>query len=313
MKNVLVLWYSQSGQLKSVIDQILEPLKATASIQVCELALEPESPFPYPWSFWTFLDAFPETATLSPAPNKPLNIPADSTFDLVLLGYPAWFLSPPPALTAFLQSDQARQLLANTPVITVTACRNMWLMAQQDVKSLLAQNHANHIDHIALTDQGGTFATFITTPRWLLTGKKNAFWKFPAAGVAPQEIESSKRFGIAIRDALTSQTPLQNSVLQGLGACVVDERLIASETVGKRSFKIWGALLRRLGKPGTFIRRVGLGVYLCFLICLIITVLPITILIKKLLRPLLAKKLQQMKHDLEQPSGSSTHNIRPLI
>lgn len=313
MKNVLVLWYSQSGQLKAVIEQILKPLKATEDIRVCELALEPESAFPYPWSFWSFLDAFPETATLSPAPNKPLDIPANTKFDLVLIGYPAWFLSPPPALTAFLQSAQAKPLLANTPVITVTACRNMWLMAQEDVKALLAQHQANHIDHIALTDQGGTFATFITTPRWLLTGRKNAFGRFPAAGVAPAEIEASHRFGVAIADALSNNATIQTSVLQGLGACVVDARLIASEKIGKRSFKIWGSLIKKTGKPGGLLRRMVLALYLVFLITMILTVLPISLLIKALLRPLLAKKMAQLKYQFELPSGSDRSRLKSSI
>lgn len=308
MNNVLVLWYSQTGQLAQVIEQIVFPMRTAKNIRIVEHQLEPETPFPYPWSFWEFLDAFPETVTLNPGPNKPLELDPNQRFDLVIIGYPIWFLSPPPPLTAFLQSAQGKSLLHGTPVVTVTACRNMWLMGQEVVKSLLNACAANHVDHIALTDQGDAFSTFITTPRWLLTGKKNAFWKFPPAGVAPKDIAACDRFGHAIVNALQQQRADQ-SMLQGLAACVVDERLIASEKIGKRSFQIWGNLIYRLGKPGSLPRRVGLAVYLVFLLAMIVTVLPISMLIKRLLRPLLKHKLATLKMQFEQPSGSARTNM----
>lgn len=309
MKSVLVLWYSQSGQLAQVMEQVVFPLRMASDIRLEERQLEPQTPYPFPWSFWQFLDAFPETVTLKPGPIKPLHLDLNQRYDLIIIGYPIWFLSPPPPLTAFLQSEEAKRLLPNTPVVTVTACRNMWLMAQETVKTLLNRNGANHVDHIALTDQGDAFSTFITTPRWMLTGKKNAFWKFPPAGVAPSDINASSRFGEAIKEALRKGQQ-QRSMLQGLGACDVDARLIASEKIGKRSFKIWGMLLSKLGKPGSFIRRIGLGIYVTFLLAMIITVVPITMLIKFLLRPLLKNKLAQLKTQFEQPSGSSRDRIR---
>ena len=44
-------------------------------------------------------------------------------------------------------------------------------------------------------------------------------------------------------------------MLKGLGAVKVNERLVGSEKVAKRSFKLWGALLRFLGKPGSPLAR----------------------------------------------------------
>src|SRR5258708_12202622 len=80
--------------------------------------------------------------------------------------------------------------------------RNMWLVAQETVKRLIQEAGGRLLDNVAFTDQGGTLATFVTTPRWLLTGRRNPFWGLPAAGVAEQEIAKADRFGLALLAAL---------------------------------------------------------------------------------------------------------------
>jgi hypothetical protein len=201
-------------------------------------------------------------------------------------------------------------LLENKPVITVTACRNMWLVAQETVKKELQDAGAHHCDHVALVDRGSAFATFITTPRWLLTGRKESFWRFPAAGVAADDIRASRRFGLALREALETDAEKRHApMLCGLRACVVDERLIASEKVGRRSFKIWSRLLRACGRPGTPLRRALLAFYLVFLVSLILTVVPLSMLLKAALRPLLRKKLAAARTYFEQPSGSDSSRL----
>src|SRR3546814_19159787 len=97
----------------------------------------------------------------------------------------------------------ARQLLLNRPVVTLIACRNMWLLAQEIVKDLLEQAGAKLCDNIVLTDRGSALATFITTPRWMLTGRQNAFWRvFPRAGLDHAKIAGAARFREAIATLL---------------------------------------------------------------------------------------------------------------
>lgn len=311
MKRILVVEFSQTGQLSAVLDALLAPLLADGSgVVVVRERLQPRPAYPFPWPFWQFMDAFPESVAGESPELTPLSTEASGDFDLVILGYPIWFLSPAPVLMGFLRRAAGRQLIKGKPVVTVTACRNMWLMAQEVVKQELAAAGAHHRDHIAIVDRGSAFATFITTPRWLLTGRKGAFWGFPAAGVAAEDITGSRRFGLALREALRNDEEKQNApMLRGLRACVVDERLIASEKVGKRSFRIWARLLRALGRPGASLRRAALVFYLVFLVCLILTVLPVSMLLKAALRPLLRKKLAVARAYFEQPSGSDSSRL----
>jgi hypothetical protein len=311
MKKILVVEYSQTGQLASVLDALLAPLQAEGSgVVVVREKLQPIPAYPFPWPFWQFMDTFPEAVAGESPSLAPLSVEATGDFDLVILGYPVWFLSPAPPLMGFLRSETGRRLLKGKPVVTVTACRNMWLNAQETMKQELRAASAHHCDHVALVDRGSAFATFITTPRWMMSGRKNAFWGLPAAGVAPEDIAGSRRFGLALREALKNGEEQRGGpLLHGLRACVVDERLIASEKVGRRSFSIWSRLLRALGRPGTPVRRAVLVFYLVFLVTLILTVVPLSMLIKAALRPLLRKKLAVSRAYFEQPSGSASSRL----
>ena len=101
-----------------------------------------------------FIDAFPECVQLDAPPLRPLRIPADSRFDLVNLTYQVWYLAPALPMTAFLKSPQGRQLIKDKSVITLVACRNMWLSAQETMKSLIAEAGGQLRDHLAFSDQG---------------------------------------------------------------------------------------------------------------------------------------------------------------
>jgi hypothetical protein len=307
MKKVLAVYYSQTGQLSSVIKSICAPLESTPGIEVSYECLQPVEPYPFPWSFFQFLDVFPESVYLDPPRLKPLSSTADGEYDLILVAYQVWFLSPALPITAFLQSEQGKRLLKDKPVITVIACRNMWLMAQEKMKQLISAAQGRLLDNIALVDSGSSLLTFITTPRWLLSGNKGRSdgW-LPVAGVSEEEIHASARFGRALVPAL--QQGLERGdgpLLEGLRAVSVDTRLIPSEKIGTRSFMIWGKLLRRVGNSGSAARKPVLFIYVVFLISLIISVVPLTMLLRTLLRPLMRRRLARQKEYFEQPSGSA--------
>ncbi|MBA1145573.1 dialkylresorcinol condensing enzyme [Ectothiorhodospiraceae bacterium WFHF3C12] len=311
MKRVLVVYFSQTGQLASIARTLSEPLASAADCEVEYEALTPRKPYPFPWPVFDFLDAFPETVALEPPEIEPLRADPDQRYDLIILAYTVWFLSPAPPITAFLKSGSGRALLSNTPVVTVVGCRNMWLQAQEDMKALLAEAGARHVDHVALTDRGSSLKTLITTPRWMLTGRRDPFWGvFPRAGIDAADIRDSARFGNALLRALRAGTiDSGEPTLRGLGAAPVDDRLIDSERIGKRSFTIWSKLLRRVGPPGTAARRAVLGIYLVFLVTMIATVVPITMTLRALLRPLRQRKISAQKAYFEQPSGSDRSGI----
>jgi hypothetical protein len=187
----------------------------------------------------------------------------------------------------------------------------MWLMAQEQVKAMLAQCGARLVGNVALVDEAGSLGSFLATPVWVLSGSKGPHWGglIPRAGVDPQKIRACSRFGERIRTWFAQDRPLDETLLQGLGAVTVDERLIASESTARRGFRIWGALLRKLGGPGSWRRKPVLLVYVVFLVTFIATFVPVTMLLKRLLAPLQASRIAQQKIYYGQPSGEDSSHV----
>ena len=301
-KKVLVLYYSQTGQLKRVIESFISKLPDD-EISVHVRAVEPKESFPYPWPFYEFADEFAEAVHMDGCEIKELEF-LDNDYDLIILGYTIWFLAPSSPIVGFLKTEQAKSIFHNKPVVTLIACRDMWVMAQEKMKSLLKGLNANLIDNVALTDQGKGIYSFVTTLRWLLSGKKEAFSIFPPAGILEDDIKKASRFGERLNRALKEDKEREGkSLLQNLEAVNVNGKLIASEIIATRSSKIWAKLIKLCGKKGTLGRRVIMTFYSMFLVVLVFTVVPLNILIRKIINKFQKKKLIELEKKYERPSG----------
>jgi len=290
MKRVLLVHFSQTGQLSRAARTLAAPLAQAADIELVEEVLRPCRPYPFPWPFWRFLDAMPESVLLEAPALEPLTVSADERFDLVILAYQVWFLAPAAPMTAFLSSEAGRRLLRGRPVVTVIACRNMWLSAQETTKRLIGEAGGELRDNVVFTDRGSTLASFITTPRWLLTGRRDAFWGLPAAGVAEEDIAGGERFGRALLAALRDDRERHAApMLAGMDAAKVDRRLVFSERAGQRAFKVWSRLIRLGGRPGAAGRLPFLALFCVYLVTMILVVVPPSLLLQRLLRPLLMR------------------------
>lgn len=313
-KRVLAICYSQTGQLARIAKQILAPLQENSGVEVHLEVLRPLPAYPFPWPFFRFFDAFPEAAHLIAPKLEPLALTGDEDFDLVMLFYQVWFLAPSLPVTAFLQHPLAARLLKDKPVVTVIACRNMWLKAQEKMMNMLSGINARLIDNVVFIDKGNVFATLITTPLWLLTGKQTHFFGLPAPGISPSEILQARRFGLAIQEALTADAEKRDApLLAGLKAVEANPKLYFSEKAGTRSFYLWGKLLRAVGEPGQWSRKPIIFFYVIFLVLLIVTVVPVSLALQTLIRPLLREQLARMKHDFELPSGSGTERMSSYV
>jgi hypothetical protein len=306
---ILVIHYSQTGQLTRVLRSMIEPLAATPGVVVDWHAIQPQRPYPFPWGFLAFLDAFPESVYLDAPPPQPDGPDPDARYDLVVLGYQVWFLAPSLPITGFLKSPQAR-VLFDKPVITVVACRNMWVTAHRTMLALLRDAGARLVDNVVLTDQGPLWSTFITTPWWLLTGNKGPLLGLlPEAGVSAGDIRRAARFGRALVQALPRLEHAEaGPYLDGLEAVRVNRLTLLGERIGHRSFRVWGALVRAAGKPGSLARKPILLVYVCFLVGAILTMLPFTVSFAAIAARF-SRRIHEEAAALEQPSGSGTERL----
>ncbi len=302
MKKVLVIYYSQTGQLKSVVESFISQLPDD-KIQVDIREIQGVEQYPYPWGFYQFADEFVEAALVEGAPVNPIEDIEDD-YDLIILGYTIWFLSPSSPIVGFLKSEQAKKIFKNKPVITLIACRDMWVMAQEKMKDLLNNLNAILIDNVALTDQGKGVYSLITTPKWLMSGKKDAFWFFPPAGILQSDIDAASRFG----ERLNTQLKLDKEkelkpLLSNLGAVNIDGKLIGLEIIATRSSKIWAKFVKLFGKKKSLGRKIGMSFYIGFLVLLVFTIMPINLIVRKIINKFRKNKLRDLERKYERPSG----------
>jgi len=259
MKNVLVIYYSQSGQLESIARNIAKPLLDSDEINVTFHEVELEKPFPFPWNKEAFFDAFPESFLQIPTALKP--VPAvilNQKYDLILLNYQVWYLSPSIPVNSFLKSPEAKILLNDTPVITISGSRNMWVMAQEKIKVLLKENNAKLKGNIALVDRVGNLVSVITIVEWMFSGvKKKYLGIFPLPGVSEKDINESTKFGEVILSHLkNNDLDHLQSQLVAKDAVKISPYLVTVDKTANKIFKKWSNIINNKKKSRKFLLKV---------------------------------------------------------
>ena len=289
MKRILVVYYTQSGQLKEIIDSVLSPL---TEVTIDFLPIDTAEPFPFPWTDEAFFGAFPESYLQIPQPLKPFQL-AHTDYDLVILGYQVWYLSPSISFNSFLQSEAGKRLLQGKPVITISGTRNMWVMAHQKVKKLLTNCGAHLVGNIALTDRHHNHISVITIVQWLFSGDKNKRYLgvFPKAGVADKDIQGASVYGTLIAPHLQTgdYTGLQQEIVAH-GGVHYKRFLLSAEKKGNRLFGIWAKMIY-----GSKKRKFLLKCFHIYLYIAIWVLMPIVWLLYWLTYPLFFWKVERDK------------------
>lgn len=248
MKNVLVVCYSQSGQLKEIAAHVASAFEKSNEVRVSYYDIGLKKVFPFPWDNDSFFGVFPETFLQVPTQlETPAQEILDTKYDLVLLHYQVWYLTPSIPFNSFLKSSFARQLLHNVPVITISGSRNMWAYAQEKVKVLLKGLNAPLVGNIALTDRNINLVSVITVVDWMFSGKKRKAYGFlPLPGVSDKEITTSDRFGEIILPYLlkASYENLQKELVEN-GAVEYRWFLVSMDKKANKMFRIWSRLITK--------------------------------------------------------------------
>jgi hypothetical protein len=289
VKNVLAIYYTQSGQLREIADHLTAPLLKSPDVNLEFYRIETEKPFPFPWTKQSFFDVFPETFQQIPVALTKTTDEANK-YDLVLLFYQVWYLSPSIPINSFLKSDFCRSILADTPVVTISGSRNMWIMAQEKVKVLLHTSNAKLVGNIALIDRAPNLISVITIVDWMFSGiKKKYLGIFPLPGVAHSDIVGAAHFGKIILDKL-----LQNDLnslqpkLVASGAVKISSYLVRVDKTGNKIFAKWSNLI--LNRPSA--RKNLLKAFYVYLFLAIWLVSPIVYILHLLLYPLNYRKIK---------------------
>ena len=257
-------------------------------VEIVHQKLSPVPDFPFPWTDISFWDAMPESVEMIPSQLKPLTINPDEDFDLIILGYPIWFLSPPIPLTTFLKLADAKKILNGKPVVTVIGSRNMWVGAQEDIKKMILDNGGLLKGNISLRDKHHNLPSVVTIIYWMISGKKDRYLGiFPKPGISDKDISEATRFGKPILSAVQSGDfdNLHEELLK-LKSVELIANIVSIEKKGKRLFKIWSRFILKKGGPGSAQRVGRLKLFKWYLLFVIFAASPIATIVFYITYPL---------------------------
>ena len=294
-KKVLVVYYSQTGQLREILDSVIAPLKASSEVTVTFEEIKPKTPFPYPWTSDEFFQAMPESVRGIPCELHPLSLNGQENFDLIIVAWQPWYLSPSIPIHAFFQHETAKKLLSGKPVITIIGSRNMWIMAHERIREYLKSMQAKLVGNIVLYDKAPNLISVVSIIHWLFTGKKGRYLKIiPPAGVSDDDIKNSSRFGDIILDSIR-RNDLEHlrPALVKAGAVDVLPSLVMLEKRGKIFFRLWAAFILKKGDYGDPARVTRVRLFKYYLLFVLYIVSPFASLLYFILKPFRTKALNR--------------------
>jgi hypothetical protein len=289
---ILAIYYTQSGQLEQIIRNFLAPLDQ-GQIEYCRL--QPAQDFPFPWNDKSFYEAMPETVQEEGMELLPLNLKSAS-YDLIVVGYQPWFLSPSLPTSALFNSKEFRAVANNTPIVTVIGARNMWLNAQESIKRRIQEIGAKHLGNIALVDRNPNLLSAVSIAHWMMTGKKTRkYGIFPLPGVSQKDIVGSNKFGTILKDCLESnELPYFQEKLREKGGVFVPTTILFIEGRAKKIFRLWAKLIK--SKEGKGKRALWIRIFKFYLHFALFCVAPILLLVYTIfVRPFTSRSINEKK------------------
>ena len=278
MKKALVIYFSQTGQALEIAKSITRPMQSEFEFTYEEI--KPKTPFPFPWEGMSFYQAFPESVREIPCELEPFHFDPQEHFDLIILSFQVWYLSPSIPISSFLQTPQANLLLKNKPVITIQGVRNMWAMSQERIKKRILDMGGKLVGNIVLTDPNPNLISIVTIVRWMLKGERHGsglYGKlFPKAGVSENTIQESGKFGKLILGSFKNNDlrHLQDRIIDADGV-KINPVLLSIEKRGYMMFKIWSKFILKKGNYGNKARENRLKLFKYYLFAVLYLLSPI--------------------------------------
>ena len=244
-KNVLAIYYTQSGQMGEIVDSLTKPL-IDAGANVEKVQINTITNFDFPWTGRRFFSVMPDCVNGIPHPLQPYELKLPK-YDLVIIGYQPWFLSPSIPSSSLLQDLKFKAVIKDAAVVTISAGRNMWLNAFDKFKKLIAAAGAKHAGNISLVDTHSNPVSFVTIFYWMLSGKKERYLNiFPKPGVSDKDIDNTKLFGWTIVNHLNNGNwdGLQLELV-AQKAAFINYPLMVIEGKAKYIFAAWAKVIAK--------------------------------------------------------------------
>ena len=286
--------YSQSGQLDDIIGNFISPLQ---SHTIDRIHLKPKKSFAFPWPTDNFYDIMPETVLEEPIELEVIQF-QEENYDLIILGYQPWFLSPSMPTSALLQLNSFKKRLKNTKIITVIGARNMWLNAQTSVVEHISKAGGQIIGNLAIVDRSPNHLSAISIAHWMMKGEKTRKWGvFPLPGISDEDISNASHYGEILNQAIqhNSLDTIQQEIVTQKGTRI-NVNILFIEGKAKKIFNIWANIIKKKEKNGAN-RSFWIAFFRFYLNFALFIVAPILLMLYTILiRPFTLQKIKVKKN-----------------
>ncbi|MCB9251763.1 MAG: hypothetical protein H6605_04810 [Flavobacteriales bacterium] len=287
-KKILVIFYSQSGQLKTILENFVKPFTEQGH-EIDQLEIKPTNPYKFPWTSRRFFDAMPESVLgIGCEIQEPVF--KFKQYDLVIIGYQPWFLSPSIPALSILKHPKFAEIARNTPLVSIIGARNMWLNAHVRFKEHLGKIGVKYVGNIVFRDRNPNLLSAISIQYWMFSGKKEKFLgMFPKPGISNEDIASAETTGNTVLKHLNHNSlhQLQQDLIR-IRAIEVNSTLMFIESRASKLFKVWANFI--FGKKNRTFR---LKLFKIYLIIALFVISPFVILVYHILiKPFTLKRIR---------------------
>lgn len=209
---VLLLYYSYTGQARKVLAAAGEVF-AERGCEVVEAGIEFTDPrYAERFSRFPMTRVWPDMLSVFKAQSRgetgAIRVPEavrDGEYDLVCIGSPTWWRAPSMPIRSFLQSDDARNLLAGKPFAVFTVCRHYWQENFEEVCKLAEECGGRYVDEIHFTYPGDSLRSMLALTSYLGSGQyrdKYLGIRIPPTNVQPEQLDRTRRFAADLANRL---------------------------------------------------------------------------------------------------------------
>lgn len=208
---VLLLYYSYTGQSLKVLEAAGEVF-AERGCEVVKAGIEFTDPrYAQRFSRFPMRRVWPDMLSVLKAQQRgetgEIRTPdavRDGEYDLICIGSPTWWKAPAMPIRSFLQTDEARKLLADKPFAVFTVCREYWQENYAEVCRLGEECGGRYQDEIHFTYAGDPLRSMLSLTSYLGSGryrKRYLGLRLPPTNVQPEQLDRARKFaaGLAAR------------------------------------------------------------------------------------------------------------------
>jgi menaquinone-dependent protoporphyrinogen IX oxidase len=214
MPRVLFVYYTHTQQAKRVSDSMAETLRArgfdvsTASVEFTDPRyLEKFSVFPFKHAVFDILPMlWPQLRQKTGQIVIP-DAAKSGDYDLVVFGSPTWFFRTAMPLRSYLESDEARAVVAGKPFSAYVVCRRYWSMNLREVKKRGLALGGKYIDGIRFTYEGGQIRSLLSLLSYFGKGEmreRSLGIRIPPTNLKPDFGEQATAFANKLADSINA-------------------------------------------------------------------------------------------------------------